>query len=90
MSPLTVRQWVKAGLLRAHYQLVSGRTLKLLFANRDLVRFFDENFPSSADLAGSDFDPRSSRSQRIQKMLAAKRLYARRRTPRAQGAGEPQ
>jgi hypothetical protein len=79
VSVWTVRDWHKQGLLDAHYHLVSGRVVKLVFTNKELCRFFDENFPSGADLRMSPFHPKSSRAQRIHKMLTLKRLYHRRR-----------
>jgi hypothetical protein len=75
----TVLAWHKAGLLEGNYQLVSGYVCRLVFTNRALVQFFDKNFPSLADLSVSPFHPKSSRAQRIKKMLAMKKVYNRRR-----------
>ena len=83
VRPQTVRNWVKFGLLEANYQILSGRTSRLVFTNRSLIRFFVDNHPSVADLSMTDFHPKSSRAQRIQKQLAMKKLYARCRPPRA-------
>jgi hypothetical protein len=82
VSAWTVRDWHRQKLLLGRYQLVSGRVIKLVFSNRELCRFFDDNFPSLADLHESPFHPKSSRAQRIKKMLAMKRVYNRRRQPK--------
>jgi hypothetical protein len=82
VSVWTVRAWAKQGLLEANYQLLSGRVVKLVFTNRALCKFFDENFPSAADLAMTDFHPKSSRAQRIKRLLTMKKLYTRRRRPK--------
>ena len=57
VSVWTVRDWHRQGLLEGNYQLVTGRVVKLVFTNRALCRFFDENFPSRADFAMSPFHP---------------------------------
>lgn len=81
----TVRNWCKQGILSGRYQILSGRACRLVFTNRDLLRFFDENFPSPEDL-GHPCSPRSSKAALVEKMFRMNRLYARRR----QRTGEPQ
>jgi len=79
VSPSTVLSWHKQGLLKGHYQILSGTNCRIVFTGRALVEFFDENFPSVADLSSTPFHPKSSRAQRIKKMLSMRRVYNRRR-----------
>jgi len=81
VSPHTVSDWHKKGLLRgARYQMMSGRCLRLMFSHRDLLAFMDEHMPRVSDLeANSVHDPRSKRTERIERMLRMTRLYHRRR-----------
>jgi hypothetical protein len=79
VRPSSVLNWARSGLIEGNYQLLSGRSVRIVFTNRALCRFFDENHPSIADLSSTDFHPKSSRAQRIQKMVRMKRIYARRR-----------
>lgn len=82
VSRHTVMSWHKQGLLEGHYQILSGRAFRLMFTQRALFKFFDENFPSDADLSQTPFHPKSSRAQRIKQLLAMQKLYGRRRSPR--------
>ncbi len=50
VSHHTVRGWTRRGLLRGRYQVLSGRSCRLVFSNCEHERFFDENFPSPEDL----------------------------------------
>lgn len=81
VSDHTVKDWHRKGVLRGHYQVLSGRACRLIFTNRDLLRFFDENFPALEDLGDHPCSPRpgSKASRLIEKMFAMNRLYARRR-----------
>ena len=36
VSPRTVKDWHRRGLLRGHYQILSGRSCRLLFTNNNL------------------------------------------------------
>ena len=81
VSVHTVKSWVRQGELHPRYQVLSGRTYRLIFTTPDLLDFFDRNFPSEADL-GHPCDPRSRKGALIEKMLRMNRLYARRRQPK--------
>jgi hypothetical protein len=79
VSAHTVHAWHKAGFLEGRYQILSGYAVRLIFTNRALCKFFDANFPSSADIFASDFHPKSSKAQRVKKMLSMKKIFSRRR-----------
>ena len=81
VSHHTVRGWTRRGLLHSHYQILSGRSCRLVFANNDLLNFFDENFPSAEDIRDHPCDPRrGSKSARlIAAMFKMNALYSRRR-----------
>ena len=83
VSTFTVRDWHRKGLLRGHYQVLSGRTYRLIFTNRDLLTFFQENFPAPEDIGDHPCNPRrgSKTARMVEKIIAMKRLYARRRQP---------
>jgi hypothetical protein len=81
VSVWTVRQWTKQGLLRGHYQILSGRTCRLVYTNKDLVKFFDENFPSDEEVR-SPGRPGNLKAIAVRKILAFNRLYHRRRGPK--------
>ena len=80
VSGFTIRAWVRQGEIHPRYQVLSGRTYRLIFTTPDLLAFFERNFPSEADL-GHPCDPRSRKGALIKKMFALNRLYARRRQP---------
>lgn len=73
-----VRVWVRRGELHPRYQVLSGRSCRLIFTTPDLLAFFDRNFPSEADLA-HPCHPRSRKAALVEKMFRMNRLYARRR-----------
>jgi hypothetical protein len=80
VRPCTVRDWHRKGMLRGRYQVISGRSCRLLFSNRDLIQFFNDNFPAPEDLGDHPCNPRkgSKAARLIEKMFAMNRLYARR------------
>jgi len=81
VSHHTVRGWTRRGLLHSHYQILSGRSCRLIFTNSELLNFFDENFPSPEDFGDHPCNPRkgSKASRLIEKMFRMNRLYARQR-----------
>ena len=81
VSPRTVKDWHRRGLLRGRYQVLSGRSCRLIFANNDLLNFFDENFPSLDDLGDHPCSPRrgSKAARLVAAMFKMNALYARRR-----------
>jgi len=79
VEPCTVRSWHKKGELRGHYQVLSGRSCRLVFTNRDVMEFFNRNFPSEEDLFDHPNSPRTSKARLIEKMFRMNRLYARTR-----------
>ncbi len=79
VSAHTVRSWFQRGLLPGRYQVLSGRSCRLVFCYRDLVEFLNENFPHPEDFGDHPCSPRRSRIGLIQRMLKMNRLYARRR-----------
>src|SRR5215831_1672374 len=81
VSEWTVRSWHKNGLLEGRYQVLSGRVCRLIFTNRDLVDFWDRHFPRPEDLDSENNDPRSTHAAQIQRLLAYRKIYARRRLP---------
>ena len=83
----TVRDWHKKGLLHGHYQVLSGRSCRLVFTNRDLLMFFSENFPTTQDLFDHPNSPRSSKARLIEKMFRMNRLYSRKRQRQVQDDG---
>jgi len=78
VSGFTVRAWAKQGELHPRYQVLSGRTYRLIFTTPDILSFFERNFPAPEDF-GHPNDPRSRKGALIEKMLRMNRLYARRR-----------
>jgi len=88
-KPLTpeesVRDWYRKRELRGYYQVLSGRSCRLVFTNRDVLDFFARNFPSAEDLFDHPNGPRSSKAKLIQKMFRMNRLYARRRRVQVTG-----
>ncbi len=84
VSPFTVKVWHRKRLLRGNYQILSGRSCRLVFSNTEVERFFTENFPSPEDLADHPCSPRkgSKAARLIEKMFRMNRLYARQRQPR--------
>ncbi len=76
----TVRDWHRQGLLHPRFHRISGRSVRFLFTNSDLLTFLDENFPSKADL-GHPCDPRSRKGAVVDKTIKMLALYARRRRP---------
>ena len=81
VSPSTVKTWCRNGILTAQHQVISGRSYRLLFSEAELLRFAEENFPTSADLEFSNL--RSSNAESIKRIINMHRLY----TGRAQAAG---
>jgi len=78
VSQFTVRAWARQGLLHPRLHRISGRSVRFLFTNSDLLKFLDENFPSKEDLA-HPCDPRSRKGALIEKTLRMEALYRRRR-----------
>ena len=78
VSQFTVRAWVRQGLLHPRLHRISGRSVRFLFTNSDLLKFLDENFPSKADL-GHPCDPRSRKGALVEQLLRMTNLYKRRR-----------
>jgi len=78
VSQFTVRAWARQGLLHPRLHRISGRSVRFVFTNSDLLRFLDENFPSKEDLA-HPCDPRSHKGALIEKLLRMTNLYKRRR-----------
>lgn len=89
VSSSTVKNWHRKGLLRGNYQILSGRSCRLVFSNCELERFFDENFPSPEDIGDHPCSPRkgSKSSRLIEKMFKMNALYARKRR-RTENDGE--
>jgi len=77
-----VRKWVQQGHLHPHCHRISGRAVRFLFTTPDLERFFEENFPSTANLGSKQNDPRISFTRLGEKMRNLKALYHRRRVGR--------
>ncbi len=84
VSSSTVKNWHRKGLLRGNYQIISGRSCRLVFSNCEVERFFTENFPSLEDISNHPCNPtKGSKAARlIEKMFRMNRLYARQRQPR--------
>ena len=78
VSVHSVRNWVKQGLLHPRLHRISGRSVRFLFTNSDLLKFLDENFPTKEDLA-HPCDPRSPKGALVEKLLRMTNLYKRRR-----------
>ena len=81
VSHYTVRAWHRRGLLRGRYQVLSGRSCRLVFSNSELERFFDENFPSPEDIRGHPCGPRkgSKAARLVAAMFKMNALYSRTR-----------
>ena len=81
VSSSTVKNWHRKGLLRGNYQILSGRSCRLIFSNCELERFFEENFPSLEDLSDNPCNPRrgSKAARLITAMFRMNALYSRRR-----------
>ena len=75
----TIRAWHKKNGLVGHYQVLSGRSCRLVFTNRDVMEFFNRNFPNEQDLFDHPNSPRTSKARLIEKMFRMNKLYARRR-----------
>jgi hypothetical protein len=76
----TILTWRKRCFIKAHCHVLSVRSWRWLFTHSEVIRFFEENFPSQDDLncgPGSDCNPRTSKIVQMRKMLAFRRLYAR-------------
>ena len=81
VSVWTIRAWAKMGELHPRYQVLSGRCVRLIFTNRDVLAFFARNYPSLEDLEDHAYAPRKgSKSARLaERMDRMARLFARRR-----------
>ncbi len=81
VSSSTVKNWHRKGLLRGNYQIISGRSCRLVFSNTEVERFFTENFPSREDLEDHPCSPRkgSKAARLIEKMFKMNALYSRTR-----------
>jgi len=81
VSHHTVRGWTRRGLLHGRYQVLSGRSCRLVFSNCELERFFDENFPSPEDLGDHPCSPRkgSKAARLVAAMFKMNALYSRTR-----------
>ena len=81
VSEWTIRSWHKQGLLEGgRYQILSGRSFRLMFSNRALVNFWDIHFPWPEDFDVKPNDPRGTHAAQIQRLFAFGELYKRRRT----------
>ena len=66
--------WHRNGLLQAHYQVLSGQSLRLLFAHCDVVKFWEDHFPRPEDLTAPNADHRSPNVEQVRRLLAMRRM----------------
>lgn len=89
VCPATVGVWVKLGELHPRYQALSGRCVRMMFTEKDLLDFMERNLPSEADLSvTSPFDPRTSKAKLVKKILMMNKLFPRRRQRPVQDNGK--
>ncbi len=67
LSKSTVKRLVRTGLIAPRYQLLSGRSYRLVFEPAEVLRFINEYYPTREDLALTR-RPRSDRADRIQRL----------------------
>ncbi len=67
LSKSTIKRLVRAGLINPRYQLLSGRSYRLIFEPAEVIRFINENYPTSEDLAFTS-KPRSRSADRIRRL----------------------
>jgi len=68
LSKSTVKRLVRVGLLAPRYQLLSGRSYRLVFEPAEVIRFINEYYPTSEDLDLTR-RPRSGRADRLRRLI---------------------
>jgi len=68
LSKSTVKRLVRTGLIAPRYQLLSGRSYRLVFDPAEVLRFINEYYPTREDLALTR-RPRSGRTDRLRRLI---------------------
>ena len=68
LSKSTVKRLVRTGLIAPRYQLLSGRSYRLVFEPAEALRFINEYYPTREDLALTR-RPRSGRTDRLRRLI---------------------
>ena len=71
--------WRRDRLLKGRIHLQSGRNLRWVFTQKDVMDFLIANFPDPDTDFGSPYHPRSSKAARIEKVLKIQRVLGRER-----------